>query len=179
MPLSSGSILLSGMALRGLPFLGGFYSKDLVVERCLGCSLNWVVFLVLVLGLFTTFVYMLRLYVSGVCGLVGGGVFQSVENLSFYEVVPMVGLGLASVFGGYLMQSFVFAFNEVVLLELGFKLVLFFLLLGGGFFVLIRSFLKVMLFRVKGVVGSFFLSFFRLMWFSFQGVSRINSLVLR
>lgn len=35
MPLTSGRLVLARLSLMGLPFLRGFYSKDLIVERCL------------------------------------------------------------------------------------------------------------------------------------------------
>lgn len=50
-PLSGGCVMLAGMALRGLPFLGGFYSKDLVVERLLEGQVNWLVCFVVGIGL--------------------------------------------------------------------------------------------------------------------------------
>lgn len=40
MPLTRGSLVLSSISLIGLPFLSGFYSKDLIVEGCLEGGLN-------------------------------------------------------------------------------------------------------------------------------------------
>lgn len=114
--------------MSGLPFLGGFYSKDLVVESFLGGQLNWFMIFVVGIGLGTTLIYRLRLYFGGVSGLVRQGPAQFVENLTFYEVIPMICIGILSVCGGYFMQSFVFGFNEMFLLEFKFKSFLFFLL---------------------------------------------------
>lgn len=101
----------------------------------------------------------MRLYFSGVCGSVSQGPFQSVERLSFFDVVPMVSLRVASVFGGYFMQCFVFSFNEVFLLEIGFKLFLFVLLLMGGLFVVVRSLVKFFVIKFSGFLGRVLVSF--------------------
>lgn len=178
MPLSGGCVILAGIALSGLPFLGGFYSKDLVVERFLGGQLNWFVIFVVGVGLGTTLVYRIRLYFGGVIGLVSQGPVQCVENLALYEVVPMVCIGVFSVCGGYFIQSFVFGFNEMFLLEYKFKSFLFFLLWLGAFFVVLRVLIKSFLFSVAGLIKNFILSFFCTMWFSFHRVSVFNKVFL-
>lgn len=177
-PLARGCVILAGIALRGLPFLGGFYSKDLVVERFLGGQLNWFIIFVVRIGLGTTLIYRLRLYFGGVSGLVRQGPAQFVENLTLYEVIPIVCIGVFSVCGGYFMQSFVFGFNEIFLLEFKFKSFLFFLLWLGVFFVLFRVMVKFFLFKVIGFLKSFLLSFFCTMWFSLHGVSMFNKISL-
>lgn len=68
MPLVGACVLLAGLALRGLPFMRGFYSKDLIVEALLEGGASLVLVLVFFVGLLITFVYSLRLFVRSVCG---------------------------------------------------------------------------------------------------------------
>lgn len=155
MPLSAGCMLLAGLALRGLPFLGGFYSKDLIVEGFLGGELNVFIVGVIGVGLCSTLVYRIRLYFRGVFGSVGYGPIQRVERSSYYEVIPLFSLGLASVVGGYFIQSIVFPFNEVVLLEVGFKLFMVCVLVRAVVLLRVRVLVK-SVFSVGGFLVSFF-----------------------
>ena len=132
-PLVGGCIILAGLALSGLPFLGGFYSKDLIVEGLLMGGFNLFLLVVVGLGLIITLVYSIRLFFKGVCGSFRVSVVQMRERLSIYEVAPMMCLGLLSTVGGYFLQSIVFEFGELFLLEIGFKLFMTFVLVGRIF----------------------------------------------
>ncbi|MBV2113451.1 MAG: hypothetical protein KUF82_21065 [Candidatus Thiodiazotropha sp. (ex Ctena orbiculata)] len=57
---------MSRMSLIGLPFLSGFYSKDLVIEGCLRGVVNWVVFVRVGLGIIRTTIYSGRVFSRGV-----------------------------------------------------------------------------------------------------------------
>lgn len=66
MPWTRRCWLVSRMSLMGLPFLRGFYSKDLVVEGCLGGAVNLVVFMRVGLGIIRTVIYSGRVFSMGV-----------------------------------------------------------------------------------------------------------------
>ena len=73
------------MSLIGLPFLRGFYSKDLVVEGCLRGVVSLAVFMGVGVGVIRTVIYSGRVFVRGVWGNSGGGCKQFVERGRFYE----------------------------------------------------------------------------------------------
>lgn len=100
----------------GIPFLRGFYSKDLIIEGCLDGGLNWLVVFGFFLGVILTTVYLGRALVRRVWGK-SRGVVQVLEGGSLYEVLPRLVLGFGAVVGGFVFQSWVFSFNRVFVLE--------------------------------------------------------------
>lgn len=88
----------------GLPFLRGFYSKDLVVEGCIRGVVNLVVFVRVSLGIMRTVIYSGRVFSRGVWGISGGGPEQYLEGDRFYEWFPRFILVLGTVFGGWIAQ---------------------------------------------------------------------------
>nr|YP_010490416.1 NADH dehydrogenase subunit 5 [Glyptelasma gigas]UWM12902.1 NADH dehydrogenase subunit 5 [Glyptelasma gigas] len=61
MPYLSSCFIISNMALAGLPFLAGFYSKDLILELSLSQELNLLSLLILFLATGLTVIYTFRL----------------------------------------------------------------------------------------------------------------------
>lgn len=84
----------------GLPFLRGFYSKDLVVEGCLRGVVNLVVFVGIRLGIIRTVIYSFRVVIRVFWGNVGGRSKQAVEGNRFYDFFPSFVLAMGAVFGG-------------------------------------------------------------------------------
>ena len=60
MPITHVTFLIGTMAIAGIPFLSGFYSKDEILAQAL--HHNPVVYVVLVLAVTLTAIYMFRLY---------------------------------------------------------------------------------------------------------------------
>lgn len=93
--------MMAGLALRGLPFLGGFYSKDLVVEGMLMGGVRTFLGFIVGLRLIITVIYSGRLFLRRVLGGLSLNVVQVGEgDLSIYEAIPLVCLGFASRLGG-------------------------------------------------------------------------------
>nr|QZZ18332.1 NADH dehydrogenase subunit 5 [Shaddai sp. SL-2021a] len=62
MPFTTSCFNISNMALCGIPFLSGFYSKDLIVELSMFGSYNYLVFILLYFCLGLTTCYSVRLF---------------------------------------------------------------------------------------------------------------------
>nr|UNO54269.1 NADH dehydrogenase subunit 5 [Dermacentor silvarum] len=60
-PLVLSCMLISFYSLMGIPFIGGFYSKDLILEYFLLKNFNLIVLVIFVLGVIFTFLYNMRL----------------------------------------------------------------------------------------------------------------------
>nr|YP_010996499.1 NADH dehydrogenase subunit 5 [Sophonia microstaina]WPC85241.1 NADH dehydrogenase subunit 5 [Sophonia microstaina] len=62
MPITTSCFNIASMALCGIPFLSGFYSKDLILESSLFFNLNLFVFFMLYVSLGLTVMYSFRLF---------------------------------------------------------------------------------------------------------------------
>nr|YP_010996512.1 NADH dehydrogenase subunit 5 [Concaveplana hamulusa]WPC85254.1 NADH dehydrogenase subunit 5 [Concaveplana hamulusa] len=62
MPLTTASFNIASMALCGIPFLSGFYSKDLIVEGSVIFNMNLLIFFMIYLSLGMTMMYSIRLF---------------------------------------------------------------------------------------------------------------------
>nr|YP_044786.1 NADH dehydrogenase subunit 5 [Amblyomma triguttatum]BAD24959.1 NADH dehydrogenease subunit 5 [Amblyomma triguttatum] len=60
-PFISTSMIISLFSLMGFPFIGGFYSKDLIVEFFFFKINNIILFMIFILGILSTFLYCLRM----------------------------------------------------------------------------------------------------------------------
>nr|YP_009130406.1 NADH dehydrogenase subunit 5 [Anemina euscaphys]AJW76286.1 NADH dehydrogenase subunit 5 [Anemina euscaphys] len=104
-PFSSGCLVLSSTALCGMPFLSGFYSKDLILEGAFS-GFNGVLEIVMMLvGAGLSLIYSLRILLVGVFGQNYGMslIMQGAE--SGYVVVSICILAVGAIMGGWLLQS--------------------------------------------------------------------------
>nr|BAB62770.1 NADH dehydrogenase subunit 5 [Pronodularia japanensis] len=105
LPFSSGCLVLSSAALCGVPFLSGFYSKDLVLEGTFsGFSGGLETFVVLV-GAGLSMVYSLRILLMAVFGQNFGGSLLSFGVESGYMVISILILAVGAISGGCLLQG--------------------------------------------------------------------------
>ena len=102
MPITHFTFLIGTMAIAGIPFLSGFFSKDEIMAQAL--HHNPVVYGVLVLAVTMTAIYMFRLYFLTFQGQFrGGAALQSkVHESGLSMTLPLLVLALLSIFGGLL-----------------------------------------------------------------------------
>ena len=99
-PLRTITINLANLALCGMPFLAGFYSKDLILEVAFSRPLNEVCFWLLVLSTGLTVCYTFRLIFFSVVGNFNLMVLARVDDRNKTITSPMIGLALGAVVGG-------------------------------------------------------------------------------
>nr|QIT06413.1 NADH dehydrogenase subunit 5 [Neelides sp. FZ-2019] len=98
-PVVSLFFMVSSLSLCGFPFLGGFYSKDLLLLMFLPISLNFVFLFMVMTGVFFTICYSVRLVLwSYFSGFKGKSFLGMGENLVM--LVPMSFLFIMAVSGG-------------------------------------------------------------------------------
>nr|YP_009032778.1 NADH dehydrogenase subunit 5 [Folsomotoma octooculata]AGL95078.1 NADH dehydrogenase subunit 5 [Folsomotoma octooculata] len=106
-PITSFFFICSSMALCGVPFLSGFYSKDLILEMFFMKSMNTIMFFIIFLATLFTLTYSVRLMYfiffnnMGVRALLNLG-----ETLGM--TYPMGGLMFLSMYGGCFMGAKLF-----------------------------------------------------------------------
>jgi NADH-quinone oxidoreductase subunit L len=102
MPLTHLTFLIGTMAIAGIPFLSGFFSKDEIMAQAL--HHNPVVYAVLVLAVTMTAIYMFRLYFLTFHGAFRGGdaLKSKVHESGLSMTLPLMVLAVLSIFGGSL-----------------------------------------------------------------------------
>ena len=129
-PLVRVCINLANFSLCGIPFLAGFYSKDLIVE--LACQSSWGVFILglifVCLGL--TVFYSVRLTFLGFVAFKGGIRFVSICESDYCLTGPVCLLTLISLLSGPSLIWVIFPFPVLIFLPLTLKLGAIFVVLG-------------------------------------------------
>lgn len=103
-PLVTVCINLANLSLCGVPFLAGFYSRDLIVE--LACQYSWGIFILLMIFicLRLTVLYSVRLTYLSFVGPYGGGTSISVCESDYSLVGPVVILSFTSLVSGPILS---------------------------------------------------------------------------
>nr|YP_009127071.1 NADH dehydrogenase subunit 5 [Anodonta arcaeformis]AHJ59886.1 NADH dehydrogenase subunit 5 [Anodonta arcaeformis] len=104
-PFSSGCLVLSSTALCGMPFLSGFYSKDLILEGAFSGFSGILEIVMMLVGAGLSLIYSLRILLVGVFGQNYGMslIMQGAE--SGYVVASICILAVGAIMGGWLLQS--------------------------------------------------------------------------
>ena len=100
LPLTSSCCIVSNIALCGIPFLAGFYSKDLILETCLLREVNLLALIILFLSTGLTVSYTVRVVYHV---FLKGAFTGSIRNLSEGSgdiSSSYTGLAVLSVIGG-------------------------------------------------------------------------------
>nr|YP_003434189.1 NADH dehydrogenase subunit 5 [Prumna arctica]ADB03065.1 NADH dehydrogenase subunit 5 [Prumna arctica] len=179
MPLTSVCFNVSSLSLCGMPFLAGFYSKDLILEMV---CLSWVNFFIFFLYFFSTGLtasYSFRLFYYSMSGDNNFYSISSFYDKGFYISFGMISLLFIVVFGGSLLSWLIFPVPCIIVLPYYLKfLTLFVVILGSYFGYLIsQSSLSHKLFFMDKLP---LLSFMGSMWFMpFLSTNLINYLPLK
>nr|UZA61294.1 NADH dehydrogenase subunit 5 [Rhynchothorax sp. JZ-2022] len=129
-PLISASMNLSLLSLMGMPFLAGFYSKDLILEKFFMLEISPIMMLILILSTMLTVTYSVRLsfYVFFNFNL-HTTTNKMLNNKNILGSLWML-LG-ASILSGSLLSWLLFPIPELIYLSLSFKLVIMMILIVG------------------------------------------------
>nr|UKE80578.1 NADH dehydrogenase subunit 5 [Diplatys flavicollis] len=103
MPMTTSYFMLANMSLCGMPFLAGFYSKDLILEMVIMNNMNLIPFTLYFLSTGLTMTYTTRLIKTVLCDKFKGNPLTPKYNMDFYMVMPMMIMSLIALMGGSLM----------------------------------------------------------------------------
>jgi NADH-ubiquinone oxidoreductase chain 5 len=132
MPYTSSCLNVANLALCGMPFLAGFYSKDLILEMARLRLINAFAFFLFFFSTGLTMCYSLRLVYYRITGSFHPTVCHPINDEGHIILRGMTGLLLMSVVGGRILSWLLFPTPAIVCLPLGLKtLALRVRLLGG------------------------------------------------
>nr|UPL65319.1 NADH dehydrogenase subunit 5 [Opistholeptus burmanus] len=163
LPYTSSCFCISNFSLCGLPFLSGFYSKDLGLELLSFSTTNFFLYSVFYLSIGLTVSYTIRLIYYLLMG--GNNLYTFI---SYSECMKMTGsmifLSFMAVMGGSLMSWLIFINPVFFTLPLTLKLMSFFIVFLGG---VVGYFLSYYCFSYTSLhlLSLFWYNYFSLMWF--------------
>nr|URX52768.1 NADH dehydrogenase subunit 5 [Neotermes cf. insularis/malandensis]URX52781.1 NADH dehydrogenase subunit 5 [Neotermes cf. insularis/malandensis] len=132
MPFTSVCLGVSSFALCGMPFLAGFYSKDLILEMISFSYINFFGFFLFFASTGLTVCYSFRLFYYVFCGDFNLSSFYFISDDNSNMICGMMGLMVVAVLGGSMLSWIIFCTPTMVCLPFYLKfLVIFVSVLGG------------------------------------------------
>nr|YP_010947313.1 NADH dehydrogenase subunit 5 [Dalailama vadim]WGO62329.1 NADH dehydrogenase subunit 5 [Dalailama vadim] len=131
-PLTSLCLNISNMALCGIPFLAGFYSKDLILEMVSFSNLNMVVFVLYYISTGLTMFYSFRLLMYT---MINDFNLLSIYNLydeDYIMLKSMFMLLFMSILSGSFLSWVIFSYPYMIYLPLNLKLMVLYVSFMGG-----------------------------------------------
>nr|YP_010546436.1 NADH dehydrogenase subunit 5 [Miridiba trichophora]UYI30132.1 NADH dehydrogenase subunit 5 [Miridiba trichophora] len=132
MPLTCSFFIVSNLALCGLPFLSGFYSKDLILEIVSMSYLNIYIYIVFFMSTGLTVCYTFRLLYYVIMGDFNYLSLNMVSDLGLIMLKGMSGLIFFVIFGGSLLMWVMFPTPYFICLPLAMKLMALIVSIIGG-----------------------------------------------
>nr|WFF50433.1 NADH dehydrogenase subunit 5 [Unio pictorum] len=162
LPFSSSCLVLSSVALCGMPFLSGFYSKDLILEGVFSSFNGSLEVFVMLAGAGLSLVYSLRILLIGVFGQNFSSSLFTCSTESGYIVSSIIILSVGAIVGGWFLQSVWVSVNGFSLVGVFGKVVISVITFMGLLYGFINFFLvEVLKWKTFGKLSRFLSS----MWF--------------
>nr|YP_005089068.1 NADH dehydrogenase subunit 5 [Liriomyza bryoniae]AEO51704.1 NADH dehydrogenase subunit 5 [Liriomyza bryoniae] len=164
MPYTSSCFNISNLALCGMPFLAGFYSKDLILEMVSFSTMNYFSFFLFFFSTGLTVCYSFRLVYYTMTGDLNCGALIYLSDEGWVMLRAMTGLLILSIIGGSMLSWLIFPIPMVIILPLFLKLLTLIVCLIGGLVGYLIS--HVSLYFVNYSFNNYlFVSFVGGMWF--------------
>nr|UAJ48138.1 NADH dehydrogenase subunit 5 [Gromphadorhina portentosa] len=143
MPLTSSCLMISNFALCGMPFLAGFYSKDLILEMVSLSNVNLLGYLLFYISTGLTVCYSFRLFYYVLCSELNLMSLYNLEEENKHMVSGMLGLLVMVIIGGSALSWISFPSPLLIILPLKLKLMVIFVSIIGGWIGYELSMMKV------------------------------------
>nr|YP_009945220.1 NADH dehydrogenase subunit 5 [Pliacanthopus bimaculatus]QOE17727.1 NADH dehydrogenase subunit 5 [Pliacanthopus bimaculatus] len=131
MPVTSTCFMISNFALCGMPFLAGFYSKDLILEVISFSNLNMFMYFMFFFSTGLTVCYSFRLFYYVVWGDLNMTPMLKLKKDEWMMIFGMLGLTFFAIFGGGALNWLVFLTPYFICLPLFMKIMPFLVSIVG------------------------------------------------
>lgn len=132
-PLTAACLNLANLALCGMPFLAGFYSKDLILEVVSLSYLNIFSFFLYFFSTGLTVCYSLRLVYYLITGEFNSSSLHPLNDEGWVMLRGIFGLLFISIIGGSILSWLIFPTCQIICLPFELKILTLFVCLLGGF----------------------------------------------
>nr|WJW73847.1 NADH dehydrogenase subunit 5 [Syrphidae sp. 335 TLW-2023a]WJW73860.1 NADH dehydrogenase subunit 5 [Syrphidae sp. 335 TLW-2023a] len=164
MPLTSSCFNVANLALCGMPFLAGFYSKDLILEIVSLSMVNMFIYFIFFFSTGLTVCYSLRLVYYSMTGDLNCSALNVLNDEGWVMLKGMFGLMIMSIIGGSMLSWLIFLTPYTICLPFYLKFMTLFVCVLGGLMGYFMS--KISLFFINKSLNNYYLSMFAgSMWF--------------
>nr|YP_009660984.1 NADH dehydrogenase subunit 5 [Eristalinus aeneus]QCT09748.1 NADH dehydrogenase subunit 5 [Eristalinus aeneus] len=164
MPLTSSCFNVANLALCGMPFLAGFYSKDLILEVVSLSMVNLFIYFLFFFSTGLTVCYSLRLVYYSMTGDLNCSTLNVLNDEGWIMLSGMFGLMIMSIVGGSMLSWLIFLTPYTICLPYYLKFMTLFVCIMGGLMGYLMS--KISLFFINKSLNNYYLSMFvGSMWF--------------
>nr|UYG49046.1 NADH dehydrogenase subunit 5 [Abscondita chinensis] len=132
MPLTCTFFNISNFSLCGLPFLSGFYSKDLILEVMSMSYLNMYIYFIFYISIGLTVSYTLRLCYYSLFSVYNFYYLNNLNDQGYFMLKGMMGLIFMVIFGGSMLSWLMFSTPYFICLSLNLKLMVVFMIILGS-----------------------------------------------
>nr|YP_010296738.1 NADH dehydrogenase subunit 5 [Bohadschia argus]UMI33344.1 NADH dehydrogenase subunit 5 [Bohadschia argus] len=105
-PISSACLLLGSIALMGIPFLSGFYSKDLILESVTLSPSNMISYSLAIIATLLTANYSFRIISFCFLNNPNNSALNPINEENPHLYLPLIRLGIGSIFAGWVLSSY-------------------------------------------------------------------------
>nr|YP_010449382.1 NADH dehydrogenase subunit 5 [Jamides bochus]UTT74586.1 NADH dehydrogenase subunit 5 [Jamides bochus] len=130
-PMTSLCMNISNLSLCGIPFLAGFYSKDLILEMVLMSNLNLLIFILYYLSTGMTMFYTIRLLIYL---MINDYNLISIFNIYDEDYIMLKGMMILlfmSIFSGSMLNWLIYNYPYMIYLSLNMKLMVIYFTIFG------------------------------------------------
>ena len=157
-PVTFRVIIVANLSLCGLPFLRGFYSKDIILEVIIISTIRLVIFVMIIVATFFTVAYSCRMsFLLAISYTAKDSIYISDDN-DYLIIAGMLFLFPFSIIGGINIIWLIFSFPPVIFLPVWLKIFVLFLILTAIITGLIRL-------EINKTNSHFIKFFIGLIWF--------------
>nr|AWD29085.1 NADH dehydrogenase subunit 5 [Anopheles gambiae]AWD29527.1 NADH dehydrogenase subunit 5 [Anopheles gambiae] len=164
MPLTCSCFNVANLALCGMPFLAGFYSKDLILEMVMLSYVNVFSFLLFFFSTGLTVCYSFRLVYYSMTGDFNSSSLHPLNDSGWTMLFSICFLTVMAVIGGSMLSWLMFLNPAMICLPLEMKLLTLFVCIVGGLMGYLISDVK-LFFTNKALYFYNFTNFVGSMWF--------------
>merc|ERR1712198_89635 len=107
-------IIIANLSLCGLPFIGGFYSKDLIIEKIIIKGKNLIIFFFLIIGTILTVLYSCRLNLLISINFLKIERFYFISENSIFILIRIFILLPFSIIGGIILSFNIIRSNKII-----------------------------------------------------------------
>lgn len=133
-PITTACFNISNLALCGIPFLAGFYSKDIILEIVSISNVNMLIFFLFFFSTGLTVCYSFRLVYYSVTGDLNCRRLNVLRDEGWVILKGIIGLLIISIIGGRILNWLIFPTPYMICLPIYLKQLTLFVCIIGGLF---------------------------------------------